>query len=432
MIIRVINFVKMDKLLIKGGTILKGKVKISSAKNGTLPILAACLLTDKQCVIKNVPLLQDIKTMVGLLSALGAEVSFKDNTVTICTGDKLSLEAPYEIVSKMRASYYVLGPLLARFHKVNVYLPGGCAIGPRPIDLHIKGMESLGAKLVIEHGYIDASAKALIGSKILLAGSSGPSVGATANVMMAATLAQGTTTIISAALEPEIVDLANFLNAMGAKIEGAGTSTIKIIGVKELNGIEWTPIPDRIEAGTFACAAAITNGQLEIENCIPDHFESVILALKNLGCEVKKNGNSIIVKAGTPVKPFNITTAPHPGFPTDLQAQFMAVATIAQGTSIITENIFKSRFLHALELSRMGAQIKFNDNVAIVDGVKRLTGAKVMASDLRASAALVLAGLCADGETEISRIYHLDRGYEKIEEKFTGLGASIRRVPGKN
>jgi UDP-N-acetylglucosamine 1-carboxyvinyltransferase len=418
----------MDKLIIKGGTTLKGKVKISAAKNGTLPILAACLLTEKKCVIKNVPVLQDIKTMLGLLSALGAEVSFTNNTVTIIAGNKLTLEAPFEIVSKMRASYYVLGPLLARFHKARVYLPGGCAIGPRPIDLHIKGMENLGANLAIEHGYIDASAKILKGSKTLLAGSSGPSVGATANVMMAATLAQGQTTIISAALEPEIVDLANFLNAMGAKIEDAGTSTIKITGVNELNGVEWTPIPDRIEAGTFACAAAITQGQIEIENCMPGHLEAVILALKNMECDVVKKENGIVVNAATNLKPLNITTAPHPGFPTDLQAQFMAVATVANGISIITENIFKSRFLHALELSRMGAQIKIDDNVAIIDGVKKLSGAKVMASDLRASAALVLAGLCADGETEISRIYHLDRGYEKIEEKLTGLGAAIKRV----
>jgi UDP-N-acetylglucosamine 1-carboxyvinyltransferase len=418
----------MDKLIIKGGSTLKGKVKISAAKNGTLPILAACLLTDKQCVIKNVPALQDIKTMLGLLSALGAEVSFKDNTVTICAGNKLSLEAPYEIVSKMRASYYVLGPLLARFHKAKVYLPGGCAIGPRPIDLHIKGMESLGARLTIEHGYIDASAKILTGSEILLAGSSGPSVGATANVMMAATLAQGSTTIIRVALEPEIVDLANFLNTMGAKITGAGTSTIKITGVEGLNGIEWTPIPDRIEAGTFACAAAITNGQVEIENCTPNHLEAVILALKNIGCEVTKQDNSITIKASSRLRPFNITTAPHPGFPTDLQAQFMAVLTIADGTSIITENIFKSRFLHALELNRMGAQIKIDDNVAIINGVKSLSGAKVMASDLRASVALVIAGLCAEGETEVSRIYHLDRGYERLEEKLKGLGATIKRV----
>lgn len=422
----------MDKLIIKGGASLRGKVKISAAKNGTLPILAACLLTDKQCVIKNVPALQDIKTMLGLLSALGAEVSFENHNVTITAGNNLSLEAPYEIVSKMRASYYVLGPLLARFRKAKVYLPGGCAIGPRPIDLHIKGMESLGANLVIEHGYIDANAKMLYGSEILLAGSSGPSVGATANVMMAATLAQGTTTIISAALEPEIVDLANFLNAMGAKITGAGSPTIKITGVKELNGTEWTPIPDRIEAGTFACAAAITKGEIEIENCNPNHLELVILALKNMGCEIKKQDNSLLINANTDLKSFNITTAPYPGFPTDLQAQFMAVATVANGTSVITENIFKSRFLHAMELSRMGAQIKIDDNVAIVDGVKKLSGAKVMASDLRASAALVLAGLCAEGKTEVSRIYHLDRGYEKLEQKLQRLGASIKRESGKN
>lgn len=418
----------MDKLVIKGGTTLQGKVNISGSKNGTLPILAACLLTDKPCTIKGIPHLQDIKTMVGLLSALGADVTFDKNTVMICAGNKLSLEAPYDIVSKMRASYYVLGPLLARFHKVKVYLPGGCAIGPRPIDLHIKGMESLGANVIIEHGYIDAQAKALKGGNILLAGNYGPSVGATANVMMAATLAQGATTIIRAALEPEIVDLANFLNRMGAKIEGAGTSMIKITGVKELNGGEWTPIPDRIEAGTFACAAAITKGNIEINNCCPEHLGAVILPLKNMGCEIIEADKTMMINASSCLKPLNITTAPYPGFPTDLQAQFMAVSTVIKGTSIITENIFKSRFLHALELNRMGAQINIEDNVAIINGVKKLSGAKVMASDLRASVALVIAGLCAEGETEVSRIYHLDRGYERLEEKLKGLGATIKRV----
>ena len=418
----------MDKLLIKGGTNLKGKVKISGSKNGTLPILAACLLTDKPCTIKGVPQLQDIKTMVGLLSALGADVTFDKNTVMICAGNKLSLEAPYDIVSKMRASYYVLGPLLARFHKVKVYLPGGCAIGPRPIDLHIKGMESLGANVIIEHGYIDAQAKALKGGNILLAGNYGSSVGATANVMMAATLAQGTTTIIRAALEPEIVDLANFLNKLGAKIEGAGTSTIKITGVKELNGGEWTPIPDRIEAGTFACAAAITKGNIEINNCCPEHLVAVILTLKNMGCEIIEANKTMMINASSCLKPLNITTAPYPGFPTDLQAQFMAVSTVINGTSLITENIFKSRFLHALELNRMGAQVNIEDNVAIINGVKKLSGAQVMASDLRASVALVIAGLVAEGETTVSRIYHLDRGYERLEEKLKGLGATIKRV----
>ncbi|MCX8015062.1 MAG: UDP-N-acetylglucosamine 1-carboxyvinyltransferase [candidate division WOR-3 bacterium] len=418
----------MDKLLVIGGNRLKGKVKISSSKNGTLPILAACLLTEESCVIKNVPNLQDVKTMLSLLKALGVQVLVNNNSVTVCAKGKLSLEAPYDIVSKMRASYYVLGPLLARFHKAKVYLPGGCAIGPRPIDLHIKGMKGLGADVEIEHGYIIAKTKQLKGDEIFLVGNQGSSVGATINVMMAAVLAQGTTTIIGAALEPEIVDLANFLNALGAKIDGAGTPTIRIKGVKELGGGEWTPIPDRIEAGTFCCAAAVTKGEIEIDNCYPQHLDAVILALKNIGCEVEAKSNKIYINGNDYIKPTNITTAPYPGFPTDLQAQFMAVLSIANGTSLITENIFKSRFLHALELNRMGAEINIKDNVALIKGVKKLTGAKVMASDLRASVALVIAGLCAEGETEVSRIYHLDRGYEQLEQKLQKLGANVKRV----
>jgi UDP-N-acetylglucosamine 1-carboxyvinyltransferase len=422
----------MDKLLIKGGIPLIGKVQVSSAKNATLPILAACLLTDKACQIKQVPMLQDIKTMIGLLKALGAQVNFENSTVEICAGNNLSFEAPYEIVSKMRASYYVLGPLLARFHKAKVYLPGGCSIGPRPIDLHIKGMENLGAEVKIEHGYIDAQADRLTGTNILLEGSFGPSVGATANVMMAATLAQGTTTIIGAALEPEIIDLGNFLNSMGAQIQGLGSSQIGITGVKQLSGTEWTPIPDRIEAGTFACVAVASQGIVEITNSQPKHLEAVILTLKEMGCSITHTENSIVVKTNGRPKPVSITTAPYPGFPTDLQAQFMAALTIGQGTSHITEKIFKSRFLHALELNRMGADIAIDDNKAIINGKEKLSGAKVMASDLRASAALVIAGLCAEGETEISRIYHLDRGYESLEQKLSGLGAKIKRVASRN
>lgn len=418
----------MDKLLITGGKRLKGKVKISSSKNGTLPILAACLLTEEECVIKNIPDLQDVKTMLSLLRALGVQVSQNKHSVSLCAQDKLSLEAPYDIVSKMRASYYVLGPLLTRFHRAKVYLPGGCAIGPRPIDLHIKGMKSLGADITIEHGYIIAKTKQLKGNEVVLVGSQGSSVGATINVMMAAVLAQGTTTIIGAALEPEIVDLANFLNSLGAKIDGAGTSTIKIKGVKQLGGGEWTPIPDRIEAGTFACAAAITKGEVEIDNCCPQHLTAVLAVLKNIGCEVSEKNDKIYISGQDNIKPTNIATAPYPGFPTDLQAQFMAVLSVANGTSLITENIFKSRFLHALELNRMGAQISVKDNVALIKGVKKLTGAKVMASDLRASVALVIAGLCAEGSTEVSRIYHLDRGYEQLENKLQNLGAKVKRV----
>jgi UDP-N-acetylglucosamine 1-carboxyvinyltransferase len=420
----------MDKLLIKGRRQLIGKVKASSSKNATLPILASCLLTSKTCIIKEVPILQDIKTMIGLLQSLGADVTLDGNTLSIRAHNKLSLEAPYEIVSKMRASYYVLGPLLARFHKAKVYLPGGCAIGPRPIDLHIKGLASLGANINIEHGYITAEAQVLKGTDILLEGSQGSSVGATANVMMAATLSQGTTTIIGAALEPEIIDLANFLNTIGAKIGGAGSSKIKITGVKELNGGEWTPIPDRIEIGTLASAAIVTCGHIEIDNCIPEHLGSVILKLREMGCDVSESTTSIIINSKCRVKASSIATAPYPSFPTDLQAQFMSILVTAEGTSFVTENIFKSRFLHAMELNRMGADINIEDNIAVIKGVEKLTGAKVMASDLRASAALVIAGLCADGETEVSRIYHLDRGYEKLEKKLQDLGAKIERVSG--
>ncbi len=406
-------------------------MKISCSKNATLPILAACLLTEEPCTINDIPQLQDVKTMIGLLSSLGADVKSDKNKVTICAGNKLSLEAPYEIVSKMRASYYVLGPLLARFHKAKVYFPGGCAIGPRPIDLHIKGMENLGAEIQVEHGYIDAKTKSLRGTNILLEGTSGPSVGATVNVMMAASLAQGTTTIIGAALEPEIVDLANFLNSIGAKIESAGSSNIKITGVKKLKGGEWTPISDRIEAGSFACAAAITHGKIEIDNCSPEHLGVVNLILRSIGCEIAESKNKLVINAASNLRPTSIITAPYPGFPTDLQAQFMSVLSIADGTSLITENVFKSRFSHALELNRMGAQIKIEDNVAVINGIKILSGAHVMASDLRASVALVIAGLAAQGETSVSRIYHLDRGYEHIEEKLQKLGANIKRVTDK-
>ncbi|MCS7258462.1 MAG: UDP-N-acetylglucosamine 1-carboxyvinyltransferase [candidate division WOR-3 bacterium] len=418
----------MDKLIIYGGQKLKGTIKASRAKNATLPIMAATLLTSKPVRIRNVPQVQDVKTMAELLKSLGAEVNFDGDDVIIESQNDLLLEAPFDIVRKMRASYYVLGPLLARYRKAKVYLPGGCAIGPRPIDLHIKGMEALGARIEIRHGYIEAEAKVLKGQEILLEGKAGPSVGATANVMMAATLAKGTTKIIGAALEPEIVDLANFLNSLGAKISGQGTSTITIEGVKELNGGEWTPIPDRIEVGTYLCAAIATYGEISIEQCEPKHLDAVLFIFNQLGCEVSVDQKVIRLKAPYRPKAISIVTAPYPGFPTDLQAQIMAVLATASGVSYVTENIFKARFLHALELNRMGADIKIEDNVAIINGVKRLSGAKVMASDLRASAALVIAGLGAEGVTEISRIYHLDRGYEALEKKLTALGAKLERI----
>ncbi|MEO0072766.1 MAG: UDP-N-acetylglucosamine 1-carboxyvinyltransferase [candidate division WOR-3 bacterium] len=418
----------MDKLVIYGGQRLKGTIKASRAKNATLPIMAAALLTTKPVRIRNVPKVQDVKTMAELLSSLGARVNFTGNDVIIEAQNDLSLEAPYDIVRKMRASYYVLGPLLARFRKAKVYLPGGCAIGPRPVDLHIKGLEALGAHIKIRHGYIAAQAKLLKGQEILLEGKAGPSVGATANVMMAATLAKGITKIIGAALEPEIVDLANFLNSLGAKIKGHGTSTITVEGVKELHGGEWIPIPDRIEVGTYLCSAIATRGEITIEDCEPKHLDTVLLIFKQLGCELTVGSNTIKLKAPARPKAISVVTAPYPGFPTDLQAQMMAVLATASGVSYITENVFKARFLHALELNRMGADIKIEDNVAIITGVERLSGAKVMASDLRASAALVIAGLCAEDKTEISRIYHLDRGYEALEQKLTELGARLERI----
>lgn len=422
----------MDKLVISGKKRLFGSVGVSGAKNATLPIMAACLLTEEKCLIKNIPDLSDIKTMASLLQALGAKVEFINQSMMIEAGDNMNIEAPYEIVSQMRASYYVLGPLLARFGLAKVALPGGCAIGPRPVDLHLKGMEHLGAQINIEHGYIVASGKKLSGSEMTLAGMKGPSVGATANVMMAATKAKGKTVITGAACEPEIVDLANFLNAMGAKIDGAGTPVIQINGVKELAGCEYTPIPDRIEAGTLAIAAAITCGEIEITNLRVDHLTAVTEILLNMGCSVAlpgtASGSSLRIGLKENPKPTEIVTAPYPGFPTDLQAQFMALLTLSRGTSVVTENIFEARFVHALELNRMGAKISIKGNSAVIEGVEKLTGAQVMASDLRASAALVLAGLAAEGETEVSRIYHLDRGYENLAGKLANLGAAIQRV----
>jgi UDP-N-acetylglucosamine 1-carboxyvinyltransferase len=418
----------VDKLVISGKKRLSGSVSVSGAKNATLPIMAACLLTEEKCRIKNIPDLSDIKTMANLLEALGAKVEFIDKAIVIKAGDNMNIEAPYEIVSQMRASYYVLGPLLARFGLAKVALPGGCAIGPRPVDLHLKGMEHLGAQINIEHGYIVASAKKLSGAEMTLAGIKGPSVGATANVMMAATKAKGKTVISGAACEPEIIDLANFLNAMGAKIEGAGTPVIQIQGVKELAGCEYAPIPDRIEAGTLAIAAAITCGEIEITDLRPDHMTSVTEILLTMGCSVNAQANSLRIGLKENPKPTEIVTAPYPGFPTDLQAQFMALLTLSRGTSVVTENIFEARFLHALELNRMGAKISIKGNSAVIEGVEKLTGAQVMASDLRASAALVLAGLAAEGETEVSRIYHLDRGYENLAGKLANLGAAIQRV----
>ena len=418
----------MDKFLVRGGRPLEGTVTVSSAKNAVLPILAACLLTDEACTIEHVPLLEDVNTMAKLLGSMGAKVTRRGRELEISSPGTLEREAPYDIVRKMRASYYVLGPLLARFGDARVSLPGGCAIGPRPVDLHLRGIEALGAKVRIEHGYIHAEGRPLRGGTVFLEGANGPSVGATCNTMMAAVLARGETVIEGAACEPEVVDLAGFLTAMGAKLAGAGTPEVRIRGVKSLHGASYRPIPDRIEAGTLAVAAAITRGRIEIKNCEPNHMAAVIETLRKAGARVDVAKRSLTVSAEDRPAATNISTSPHPGFPTDLQAQFTALLSIGRGTSVVTENIFESRFLHALELNRMGARIDINGNMAIIQGVERLTSAQVMASDLRASAALVLAGLVARGQSEVLRIYHLDRGYEKLEKKLGRLGAQIERV----
>jgi UDP-N-acetylglucosamine 1-carboxyvinyltransferase len=418
----------MDKFLIRGGRRLQGSVTTASAKNAVLPILAACLLTEEDCTITHVPLLEDVAMMVKLLRSLGVEVDQRGRTVRVSAAGRIDRPAPYDIVRKMRASYYVLGPLLGRFGKAQVSLPGGCAIGPRPVDLHLKGIAALGADVKLEHGYIHARAKPLRGGRVLLEGPAGPSVGATANTMMAAVLARGETVIEGAACEPEVTDLAAMLNCMGGKVEGAGTPVVRIQGVKRLKGVEYRPIPDRIEAGTLAVAAAITRGRVEIKGCQPEHLASVIDRLRQAGVLVETGRKSLLVTADERPKPVTISTAPYPGFPTDLQAQFTALLSLSHGTSVVTENIFESRFLHALELNRMGARIDINGNMAIIQGVEALSSAQVMASDLRASAALVLAALVARGQTEVLRIYHLDRGYERLDRKLGNLGAQIERV----
>ena len=418
----------MDKLLIRGPKPLSGSVEVAGAKNATLPIMAATLLTPEPCVIRHVPLVQDVKTMMKLLQILGKQAELKGDTLYLSDGKSLNVEAPYEIVKQMRASYYVLGPLLAREHRARVSLPGGCAIGPRPIDLHLKGMRALGAEIAIEHGYIAARARQLTGSEMLLEGSHGPSVGASANVMMAATLAQGRTVIHGASCEPEVVNLAEFLVALGARITGAGTPTITVDGVGQLHGTDFQPIPDRIEAGTLALAAAITRSRVELTGCRPEHMSALLEKMRGTGCSVEASGSTLKLDGRHAVKPVDVTTAPYPGFPTDCQAQFTALLCLAAGRSVVTEHVFESRYLHALELARMGARIDVDANQAVIDGVPKLSGAPVMASDIRASASLVLAGLAAEGETEISRIYHLDRGYARLEEKLRRLGADVTRI----
>jgi UDP-N-acetylglucosamine 1-carboxyvinyltransferase len=418
----------MDKLVIEGGQKLRGTVAISGAKNSALPILAATLLTDEKCVLKNVPVsLRDIITMLKILRYLGVKVQVNGDSVVVEPKGCKSVLAPYKFVSTMRASVCLLGPLLAKQKSARVSFPGGCVIGPRPIDLHLKGISALGAKLKVEGGYIIADGKSLKGSHIYLGGHFGSSVLATANVMMAATLAKGRTIIENAACEPEIIDLVNFLKRMGARIKGELTHRIEIEGVKALKGAEYTLIPDRIETGTYMVAAAITGGKVTIKKANPNHAIALIDMLRQTGVSVTVSRNAISVKGARTLKPVSVTTLPYPGFPTDMQAQFMALMCIAGGISVITEKIYPERFIHISELNRMGASIILEGPSAIVAGVSRLSGAPLMASDLRASAALVLAGLAAKGTTEVHRVYHLDRGYEHIEQKLSQLGARIWR-----
>ena len=417
----------MDSLLIKGGAPLRGEVTVSGAKNAVLPIMAATLLTPEACTIRRVPDLSDVKFMGEILSSLGASVRFENSTLAI-HAEKIKGMGDYDLIRKMRGSICILGPLLARLHKAKVSLPGGCVIGSRPIDLHLKGLQALGAKITIANGYVIASAPRLLGADLFLGGRAGPTVLGTANVMMAAVLAEGVTIIESAACEPEVVDLAKFLNAMGARIMGAGSPTLTITGVKELHGADHEVIPDRIEAATFAIAAAATDGEVTIHGARADHLHAVLDKLRDAGVKIERHGPALTVTRGRRLKPVDITTMPYAGFPTDVQAQMMTLMTLAPGISIITERIFESRFMHVSELARLGADIAIEGPSAIVKGGKPLSGAPVMASDLRASAALLIAGLTARGSTLVKRIYHLDRGYENLDAKLRGLGARIERV----
>lgn len=417
----------MQSFIIKGGVPLRGEVQISGAKNAALPIMAAALLTDEPCTVRRVPNVSDVRFMCRILASLGAEVNFQGDCVSI-RAEQINPVCDYELVRQMRGSICVMGPLLGRLHRASVSLPGGCVIGARPINLHLKGFETLGAKVKIEGGYVKASARKLIGAEMFLGGRAGSTVLGTANVMMAAAVAEGVTVIESAACEPEIVDLAGFLNAMGAKITGAGSPTITIVGVKQLHGVDYEIIPDRIEAATYAIAAAATNGEVTITGARPDHMHAVLDKLNEAGVRIERKGTVMTVKSGGQLKAVDVTTLPYAGFPTDVQAQMMALLTLAPGISIITERIFESRFMHVSELARLGADIEIEGPSAIVKGGKPLSGAPVMASDLRASAALVIAGLAAKGTTQVNRIYHIDRGYENIDGKLHRLGARIQRV----
>jgi UDP-N-acetylglucosamine 1-carboxyvinyltransferase len=418
----------MDKLQITGGAILDGEVKISGAKNAALPILAATLLVDGPVTIGNVPHLQDVTTTNELLGRMGVTVTIDERMrVTVDASTIRHFVAPYELVKTMRASILVLGPLLARFGSADVSLPGGCAIGARPVNIHVTGLQQLGADIRIENGFIKARASRLQGARLVL---ETVTVTGTENLMMAATLAEGTTYIENAAREPEVVDLANFLITMGAHIRGAGTDTIIVDGVERLHGGSYEVLPDRIEAGTYLVAAAITRGRVKVRNVRPDHLDAVLAKLAEAGATIATGENWIEVDMrGRRPRAVDLRTAPYPAFPTDMQAQFAALNTVAEGVGTITETIFENRFMHMLEMRRLGAEIRLEGNTAIIRGVPHLTAAPVMATDLRASASLVLAGLVADGRTQIERIYHIDRGYERIEEKLKALGAEIRRIP---
>jgi len=416
----------MDKIIIHGGAPLRGEVALSGSKNAALPILMASLLTDQPVLIRNVPRLRDVHTALALLGRLGAESRWIDeHTLELRTVRVVSHEAPYDLVKTMRASFVVLGPLIARAGRARVSTPGGCAIGARPVNLHISGIRALGARIQLRNGYVEGHADRLTGARLWL---DSPSVGATENIMMAAALARGHTMIENAAREPEVQDLATMLNAMGARIAGVGSHVIEIEGVERLNGVDHTVVADRIEAGSLMVAAAITGGEVLIHGAPVEQLKAVIAKLEEVGAQITATSDGLTVSRKGAIRPVELRTLPYPGFPTDLQAQMMALLTISQGTSVITETIFENRFMHALELTRMGADIVMKGPTAVVRGVPRLSGAPVMATDLRASMSLVIAGLAAEATTEIGRVYHLDRGYENLDRKLASLGARIERV----
>lgn len=423
----------MEKFIVHGGASLEGSVNVSGSKNASLPILAATLLTSEECVIRRVPDVSDTNYMLQILQNLGAEVERASGTVVIKCEKIHRNEAPYELVRKMRASVCVMGPLLARQNRANVSLPGGCVIGDRPIDLHLRGLRALGAQVTVEGGNVNLEARfGLQGDTVDMMGKHGATVLGTDNVMMAAVLAKGTTIINGAACEPEVVDLANFLNSIGAKISGAGTPRIEIIGVTELGGVDHTVIPDRIEAGTFLVAGAMAaKNKITLRRVRSDHLDSVIKVLEQCGCKIETEGETITIGKAALPQGANINTEPYPGFPTDMQAQMCSLFATTPGISVVKDTIFPQRFMHASEMKRMGADIQVDDGTAVINGVEHLSGAPVMASDLRASAALVLSGLTAQGNTEISRVYHIDRGYEHIDDKLAALGAQIDRIPDR-